>query len=197
MLTACGETSSKDQKRTPRASNVNANGTIEQCSGDKERNASDPRCSSSTRATGDPGFTAMEKTISVRPGSSATVTLQSKPTNGVTVLQFGVGLYSNDGYSAVEAFPPQFTTVSYGNARFCVYVPSNILPGEYKAKFFAKGTEKGTEKTFDDAGQTIDIPFKVEGSIANLNATLAKTCPDTKTISSKAAPGTTTPSSQD
>ncbi len=188
FVTGCGETSSKNQKRNPGATNQYANGTIEQCSGDKEKNESDPNCNRSTNVTADPVFSAMEKGLTARPGGSATITLQSKPTEGITLLQFGIKLYANDGSSEVENFPEQYTAVSYGNARFCVFVPPTTLPGSYTARFFAKGTNKGSADTFNQSGQTLDVPLKIEGNgtPSDTKATMASVCPNTTTTDAAA-----------
>jgi hypothetical protein len=197
FVTGCGEGSSKNQKRSPGATDRYAKNTIEQCYADKEKNESDPNCSRTTDVTANPGFSAAEKALTARPGGSATITLESKPTEGITLLQFGVKLYANDGSSPVPDFPEQYTAIRYGNARFCVFVPPGTLPGTYTAKFFAKGTAKGVENTFDQSGQVLDVPVKIEGngSSSDSKATMASVCPNT-TSSGDAAAGAAAPTTQ-
>ena len=197
-VTACGETSSKNQKRSPGATNQYARGTLKDaCTGDKEKNESDPSCKNSTNVTANAVFSALENELTSRPGSSATVTLQSKATEGITLLQFGVKLYANDGASTVDDFPEQYTAVSYGNARFCVFVPPTTLPGSYTARFFATGTNKGIADNFNQSGQTLDVPLKIEGNgtPSDPKATMASVCPNTTSTADSAA-GAAAPASQ-
>ncbi len=173
-VTACGGGGTAN--RTPVTNRATVVNSLEECDpNDPEKTASNPKCENdeSKKATAVVMTTA--ESLSTVAGSTTTVELRiSEPKDTkIREIQFSEANLN-------KKFKVLFVDVFENTAVFCVFIPHEVPPGDYKVNFIALGNKQGGKGVgFTAAGQYAQLQLTVREG-ADTGLTLSESCPNSR-----------------